>query len=229
MIAQQTPSRAALPAGALPVPTMIPTRQPRRPGAGTHVLVRPLQLRDAESLWCAVTTEAVTRFIPAPPGTADGFRQFATWTEGQQRAGRQWCFAIVPHACGNAAGLIQVRRCDRDAGTVEWGFVLAQRFWGTGVFAESAAMVLDTLFGALGVQRVEALTAPLNGRGSGALRKLGFSPERDRANVIVNKHGQFDQTLWAITPDQWKKARQRVLGRASSTGRRSGAGMSCAA
>ena len=229
MTAQPTAAPAAAPAGARPVPTpVIRTRQPR-PRAGSHVLVRTLELRDAESLSCAVGTEAVTRFIPAPPDTADAFRQFAMWTEGQQLAGRQWCFAIVPHACGTAAGLIQVRRSDRDPGTVEWGFVLAQEFWGTGVFAESAAMVLDTLFGALGVQRVEALTAPVNGRGSGALRKLGFSPERDRADVIVNKHGKFDQTLWAITPEQWQRARQRMLGPASTTGRRRGAGMSHAA
>jgi RimJ/RimL family protein N-acetyltransferase len=141
------------------------------------------------------------------------------WTEAEQRSGRQWCFAIVPHGCRTAAGLIQVRRSDSDAATVEWGFVLAPRFWGTGVFAESAAIVLDTLFGAHGVQRVEALTAALNGRGSGALRKLGFLPERHRANVVVNKHGQFDQTLWSITPDQWKRTRQMVLGPASGGGR----------
>ena len=228
MSAQHTPSRAALPAGALPVPAMIRARQPRS-GAGTHVLVRPLELRDAESLSSEVATDAVTRFIPAPPDTADGFRQFAAWTERQQRDGRQWCFAIVPHASGEAAGLIQVRRSDRDPSTVEWGFVLAQRFWGTGVFAESAVMVLDTLFGTLGIQRVEALTAPVNERGSGVLHKLGFSPERDGANVIVNKHGRIEQTLWAITADEWRTARQRVLGRASSTDRRSGANVGYAA
>src|SRR5687768_3894022 len=109
MIAQQTASPAALPAGTVPTP--IRARQPR-PRAGSHVLVRPLELRDAEALSSAVATEAVTRFIPAPPDTADAFRQFAMWTEDQQRAGRQWCFAIVPHACGHAAGLIQVRRSD---------------------------------------------------------------------------------------------------------------------
>jgi RimJ/RimL family protein N-acetyltransferase len=207
-----------VPAGALPLPTaMPPTRQPR-PRVGRHALVRPLDVRDAEALSLAVGTDAVTRFIPAPPDTADGFRKFTRWTDGEQRAGRQWCFALVPHACGHAAGLIQVRRSDEDAGTVEWGFVLAQQYWGTGVFAESAVVVLDMLFGRLGVARVEALTAPMNERGSGVLRKFGFAPERDGANVVVNKHGQFEQTLWAITAEQWKRTRHSVLLRLAARG-----------
>jgi RimJ/RimL family protein N-acetyltransferase len=218
-ITAQKAAPPTLPAGALPVATaMTRARQPRS-RVGRHALVRPLELRDAEALSRAVGTDAVTRFIPAPPDTADGFRKFARWTEGEQHAGRQWCFAVVPHACGHAAGLIQVRRSDDDAATVEWGFVLAQPFWGTGVFAESAVAVLDMLFGTLGIQRVEALTAPLNERGSGVLRKFGFSPERDGANVVVNKHGQFEQTLWAITAEQWQRTRQRVLLRLPAPGR----------
>mgnify|MGYP006174429813 CR=1 FL=1 len=45
-----------------------------------------------------------------------------------------------------AVGLIQVRRDTQDCSTAEWGFVLGERFWGTGLFMASADLLLRFLF-----------------------------------------------------------------------------------
>jgi RimJ/RimL family protein N-acetyltransferase len=152
-----------------------------------------------------VTTDAVTRFVPPPPDTLQKIEEFIAWTTAEHRAGRQWCFAIVPHGSSTAAGLIQVRRCDGERGVVEWGFLLAERFWGTGVFVESARRVLDALFAHADIRRVRARTALLNDRGTGVLRKMGFVPLRRRAGTVVTKDGCFDQALWEMTSARWQR------------------------
>ena len=180
---------------------------------GTRVALRELWATDAVSLSALLTTAAVTRFILPPPVDRKGFRDFIAWTRGEERAGRQSCFAMVPHGHGRAAGLIQVRRLAVD--TAEWGFILGQRFWGTGLFVESATMVLDFLFATAGIRRLEARTAVSNPRGNGVLQKLGFDRECTYSGALVKDGERFDEALWSITAERWKRARIALSATAS--------------
>jgi RimJ/RimL family protein N-acetyltransferase len=174
---------------------------------GTRVTLRELWVTDAPSLAALLTTAPVTRFILPPPKDLKGFRDFIAWTRGEQQAGRQCCFAMVPRGLDGAAGLIQVRRSTTNAATAEWGFVLGQRFWGTGLFVESATMALDFLFATAGIHRLEARTAISNPRGNGVLQKLGFNRELTYSGAFVKDGEQFDEALWSITAERWKMAR----------------------
>src|SRR4051812_44325844 len=68
------------------------------------VTVRPIEAGDAAALARVLNTDAISRFIPRPPGTPARFRDFILWTQAEQRAGRQQCFAIVPQLSRTAAG-----------------------------------------------------------------------------------------------------------------------------
>ncbi len=59
----------------------------------------------------------------------------------------------------------------------EWGFALGAEHWGSGVFTDGAELVLDFVFDVIGVHRLEARAALKNGRGNGALQKLGATQE----------------------------------------------------
>ena len=85
--------------------------------------------------------------------------------------------------------------------TAEWGFALGSAFWGTGVFEAGAELVLDFAFETLGVHRMEARAAVRNGRGNGALLKLGAVPECTLRKSF-QKNGQYlDQVLYSILED----------------------------
>ena len=178
---------------------------------GTRVTLRDLCVTDAPSLAALVTTPPVTRFIQPPPADLKGFRDFIAWTHGEQQAGRQCCFAMVPRGLDGAAGLIQIRRSPTSAATAEWGFVLGQPFWGTGLFVESATMVLDFLFATAGIHRVEARTAISNPRGNGVLRKLGFSREWTYSGAFVKDGEPVAEALWSMTAERWKRARAGLI------------------
>src|SRR5215208_5136171 len=101
---------------------------------GSLVTLRELRLDDAASLFAALSSEEVTRFMSPAPPTLDGFERFIAWSHRQREAGQYVCFAMVPRGCDSAIGLIQIRSLEPDFGNAEWGFALAPKFWGTGMF-----------------------------------------------------------------------------------------------
>jgi len=173
---------------------------------GSQVVLRELRASDAASLFALLTTEEVARFISPPPATVDGFERFIAWTLRQRSLGSYVCFAVTAAASDTAVGIFQVRQLDPGFGTAEWGFALGAAFWGTGVFQDSATLVLDFAFGTLGVHRLEARAAVLNGRGNGALLKMGAVPE-GRLRKSFLRHGQFlDQVLYSLLDEDWAGA-----------------------
>lgn len=169
----------------------------------THVTLRELRLSDAPSLLAMLTTEEVSRFISPPPTTLEGFERFITWTHAEREAGRYVCFAVVPKGMEHAIGLIQVRRLEPGFRVAEWGFAIGSPYWGTGIFMESAALVLDFTFEEIGVNRLEARAALQNGRGNAVLRKLGARPEAVLRKSFVRNGQAMDQQLWAMLAEDW--------------------------
>jgi RimJ/RimL family protein N-acetyltransferase len=165
---------------------------------GALVTLRELRASDAPSLCALLTTEEVARFVSPPPTTVEGFERFISWTLRQRIAGTYACYAVTLRGFDTAIGIIQVRQLEAGFGTAEWGFVVGSPLWGTGVFQESAELVLGFVFDTLGVHRLEARAAVLNGRGNGALLKLGAVPEC-RLRKSFHKNGEFlDQALYSI-------------------------------
>lgn len=167
------------------------------------VTLRQLRLSDAPSLLVMLNSEEVARFISPPPTTVEGFERFITWTAEEQQAGRYVCFAVVPTGMDTAVGIFQVRQLEASFSTAEWGFAIGSAFWGTGIFVDGARLVLDFTFGDLGVHRLEARAAIRNGRGNGALRKLGATPEAVLRGSFIRNGEALDQQLWAILADDW--------------------------
>ena len=174
--------------------------------AGTGVTLRELELSDAPSLLAMLTTEEVTRFISPPPTTVEGFERFITWTRQQRAAGQYICFAVVPEGMSVSIGLFQVRSLSADFSTAEWGFALGSAFWGTGAFMEGARLVVDFAFDTVGIHRLEARASLDNGRGNGALRKIGAVEEGLLRRAFLRNGRYHDQVLWSIVDTDWEAA-----------------------
>jgi RimJ/RimL family protein N-acetyltransferase len=175
--------------------------------AGSTFTLRELRQEDAPSLLALLTTEEVSRFISPPPTTVEGFERFITWTHRERMAGNYVCFAIVPGGMTTAVGIFQVRSLEPGFGTAEWGFAMSSQFWGSGVFADGARLVLDFAFETIGTRRLEARAAVANGRGNGALRKIGAVQEGILRRSFL-RHGKYhDQVLWGILADDWRLQR----------------------
>ena len=165
---------------------------------GLGITLRELRVSDAASLLSLLTSEEVTRFISPPPTTIEGFARFIQWAQREREAGRYVCFAVAPDGYETAVGLFQVRQMDPTFGTAEWGFAIGSAFWGSGLFVTGAELVIDFAFDVIGAHRLEARAAVQNGRGNGALRKIGAVQEGVLRKSFLRDGTYHDQALWAI-------------------------------
>jgi RimJ/RimL family protein N-acetyltransferase len=175
---------------------------------GRQVLLRELRASDAASLFAMLTTEEVARFISPPPSSVEGFERFIAWTQRQRSAGTYACFAITLRGFDTAIGIFQLRDLAAGFQTAEWGFAIGSPFWGTGIFQEGAELVLDFAFETLGVHRLEARAAVRNGRGNGALQKLGAVQECVLRKSFFRDGQYLDQVLYAMIDVDWRHSRE---------------------
>jgi [ribosomal protein S5]-alanine N-acetyltransferase len=175
--------------------------------SGQRVTLRELRAEDASSLLAMISTDEVARFISPPPTTIDGFERFIAWAIRERKQGNYACFAVVPAGMTTAVGLFQVRGLEPGFSSAEWGFALGSGFWGSGVFVDAARLVLDFAFDVAGVHRLEARASVANGRGNGALRKLGAVREGVLRRSFFRGGEYHDQVLWSILGEDWRVQR----------------------
>ena len=173
---------------------------------GRQVVLRELRPADAPALFALLTTDEVARFISPPPNTVEGFEKFIAWTLRQRAAGNYVCFAVTLTGYDTAIGIFQVRQSPGFS-IAEWGFALGSPFWGTGVFQDAAELVLAFAFETLGVRRLEARAAVLNGRGNGALMKVGCVQEALLRKSFLRNGQYLDQALYAMLDVDWRASR----------------------
>ena len=154
-----------------------------------------------------VTAPEVSRFISPPPVTVAGFERFIQWTQDERAAGRYICFAVVPDGMTTAVGLFQLRALEPTFVTAEWGFALGAPFWGTGVFMDAARLTVEFALETVGVHRLEARAAAANGRGNGALAKIGAVKEAVLRQSFLRNGEYIDQALWSIVREDWRQAK----------------------
>jgi RimJ/RimL family protein N-acetyltransferase len=195
----------------VPLPAYEPAASDWRTGlptlTGSLVTLRELRDTDAASLLASLSTEEVLRFISPPPTTVEGFERFIAWTHRQRAAGLYACFAIVPRGSDHAVGLFQIRSLEEGFATAEWGFAMASEYWGSGIFIDGATLTVDFAMEVIGVHRLEARAALRNGRGNGALRKIGAVQEGVLRRSFLRNGEYLDQALWAILDVDWREAK----------------------
>jgi RimJ/RimL family protein N-acetyltransferase len=213
-IALHVAHRAPAPIAPLPVvPNTTDWRQAVPVLTGRRLTLRELRVDDAATLFSMLSTHETARFISPPPTTIDGFQRFVEWAILERERGNYICFAIVPEGMSSAVGLFQVRALEPGFGTAEWGFALGSPYWGSGLFVEGARLVLDFAFETVGIHRIEARASIANGRGNGALRKIGAVQEGVLRRSFLRNGEYHDQVLWSVLKEDWfaQRGEPRVL------------------
>jgi RimJ/RimL family protein N-acetyltransferase len=173
--------------------------------SGASVAVREVESADARVLAELLTDATVSEHVSPPPQSVAAFEGFIAWSQQQRALGLGVCFGIVPHGLQAAVGIIQIRTLDPTSyATVEWGFALASAFWSTGTFLDAANLVCAFAFDTIGVHRIEGRAVEGNGRGNGALLKLGAKPEGSLKHGFKGRRGYDTQIMWGLTADDWR-------------------------
>jgi ribosomal-protein-alanine N-acetyltransferase len=189
---------------------------------GELVSLREVAIADAPALCELLTDPLVTAHISPPPPSVSAFEGFIIWAHRERTLGTSVCFAVVPHGLDQAVGIIQIRTLDPTFVVAEWGFAVGAAFWGTGVFPEAATLAADFAFDVLRVYRLEARVTASNGRGNGAVQKVGGCAEAVLARAFKRQSGFDEQLLWSLLADERQSTRAAIRERfAADSARRS--------
>jgi [ribosomal protein S5]-alanine N-acetyltransferase len=170
---------------------------------GDLTAIREIAPSDVHTLFTLFSDPAVTAHMAPPPPTLAKFAGFVEWSHQQRAQGRGVCFGIVPDGMAAAVGILQVR-LDPALAEAEWGFVLSTHFWSTGVFADSANVVLDFAFTTLHVEHLEARIALRNRRAHAAVQKLGARFQSTRAVSSPPGFPRDPESVWTLREPEWR-------------------------
>lgn len=144
---------------------------------GPRVSLRYPVAADVSALFELGQDPGVTRFFSWGPYTDESQpSEFIRRVTAQREAGERLEFAIADRddQLIGITGLSDFSLRDRRATVGTW---LGRPHWGTGINAESKALILRLAFDRLGLLRATALASPDNLRSLVALERLGFTRE----------------------------------------------------
>jgi RimJ/RimL family protein N-acetyltransferase len=147
----------------------------------TRLVLTPLTLADAPSLFAYRSDPGVSRFQFFEPGSEADARDFI-----QEAVETGWCQLGIRIEGGSLlVGDVGFRICGDPPSEAELGVSLAPGYQGRGLAAEAVGAVLDHLFTQGGVHRVFASVDPCNGASLALFARLGMRQE-----------AHFRQSLW---------------------------------
>lgn len=174
------------------------------PLRGDLTTLREVAATDVSTLFTLFSDPAVTRHMAPPPPTLAKFAGFVEWSQQERAHGRGVCFGIVPEGMDAAVGVLQVRGLDSSSSAAEWGFILSAHFWSTGVFADAANVLMDFVFTAMPVDRLDARIALRNRRAQAAVRKLGARFETMLEDSSPKGVRRDPESVWTLRDDEWR-------------------------
>jgi RimJ/RimL family protein N-acetyltransferase len=139
----------------------------------------------------------VLRFTRIPEPPPEGFvRSWLERYEEGRRDGSREAFAIEDEA-GGFLGLAVAPTIDRETGTVELGYIVAERARGRGVATEALRRLTEWAFGELEVERAELLIGLDNGASKRVAERCGYVREGVLRSVYFKQGRREDTEIWS--------------------------------
>jgi ribosomal-protein-alanine N-acetyltransferase len=167
------------------------------------VTLRELAPADLGPLVALLSLPDAARFGVDQPNVDVAAQQLIERAPRDRANGLAFTYAVTIGATRACVGLAQVRQLDPAFEAAECDCTLTPTARGTGMFLEAARLVGSFAFGSVGVHRLEARVLLQNGRGNGAMRKLGAVQEGVLRRSARRGGDYVDQVLWSMLKDDW--------------------------
>ncbi|GAA4870172.1 GNAT family protein [Kitasatospora terrestris] len=108
---------------------------------------------------------------------------------------------------GRPIGMADYRDLDPYGGAATLGVTIGERaYWGRGHGSQALALLVDHLFGAYPLRRLELDTWSGNERALRAFTRLGFQEEGRRRQAVQLAGHYYDRVLLGLLREEWKPA-----------------------
>ena len=143
-----------------------------------RLILRRLQLIDAEDMYDYASREDVTRFLTWEPHPNIAYtREYLAYVSAHYTAGDFFDWAVIDRESERMIGTCGFTRFHCDADCAEIGYVIHPAFCGRGIATEAAAQVIRFGFQRLDVNRIEAKFMAGNEASRRVMEKCGMTFE----------------------------------------------------
>lgn len=178
-----------------------------------HLLLRPMQLQDAEGLFVAGSHPELWRWVtPYKCETLGTTREWINVYLKAQQTGRQLPFVIVDPTNCTICGSTQYYAISRENRSLEIGHTfLSPQYQRTYVNTLAKYMLLKHAFEDLGAVRVGLRTHENNQKSRNAIGRIGATFEGILRKDRIQENGQTRNTaLFSIVDSEWPQVKKNL-------------------
>jgi ribosomal-protein-alanine N-acetyltransferase len=168
--------------------------------------LRPFEESDVDALFAVARNPNVTRFTlwdaHRTPDDARAFLRDCALASYLERLPDPYALVLKEgDALIGAAGARWASQKDR---CMEFGYWLAEPFWGRGLAVEAGRALLNHLFASYDVERIQAHFMEGNTASGRVLEKLGLTFEGVHRRGLFHRGRFWDLHWYAVLRDEWR-------------------------
>jgi len=186
--------------------------------AGDKIRLEPLAVEHASGYFKAASPDEdeVFRWLNVPPPeNEDAAREQILAALAARARGERFAYAQVDAVTREFAGTTSFYEVNPAMRAIGIGYTwLGRHWWRTGHNTESKLLMMSHAFDTLGAARVVWHTDIHNARSQAAIERLGATKEGIIRKHRIRRDGSWrDSVQYAMTDDDWPKARERLTSR----------------
>lgn len=174
-----------------------------------RLVLRPLQLADAEAMFLGWTTDLeVVKYLSWKPHlSVEETKRIISYWMSNYPDPKFYLWGIQLKQ-GPLVGTISIHSIHEGFERGEIGYALARPYWGKGIVPEALQLVTDFAFGVVGFNRLEAHHALGNPASGVVLEKVGFQYEGILRQYYRSNEGFQDAKIYGKLLKDWKLAQK---------------------
>ncbi len=172
----------------------------------SRLILRRAELTDAQAMFDNWASDPeVTKYLTWPTHESKDITHMVleSWVAEYEKPNYyQWM--IVPKDLGQPIGTISVVHSRDKIASAEIGYCIGSKWWHQGIMSEALQAVIDYLFDAVGMNRIEAWHDVKNPHSGAVMRKCGMVYEGAHRAAGKNNQGICDLAVYAILKSERK-------------------------
>lgn len=171
-----------------------------------RLTLRPVTLADVDSIFAYASNSNMTRYTlwETHSSTRDTVSFIEEYARGRYLEKMPDPMAICrtedPTWVIGTIGCFWNKQSNR---TMELGYALSEEFWGQGIVVEAARALLDYVFAAFEVERVQAHCFVENQASARVLEKLGMTLEGCHRSALFHRNRSWDLLMFSVLRSEW--------------------------
>lgn len=179
-----------------------------------RLILRPITPADATAVFLYASNPAVTGFtLFETHQTLDDSRWFVEEYARSRYVNREpdpFGLVLKADPVGTVVGAAGAHWASQPNLCMEFGYSIAEPYWGRGLVAEAAEAVVRYVFEEHAVERLQARVFIGNDASERVLQKLGFTREGVLRSLVLRRGKWWDIVMYSLLRAEWEQRQTPV-------------------